>query len=70
MSLLSLETQSGLGQVFTQGASHLIPLHIFSNILNEEGRPCSYQVTTWKQMTAIYHLITIRYCIIFFPFLR
>lgn len=54
------------GQVFTQGASHFIPLQIFSGILNEEGRPCSYQITTWKWITAICHLITIRYCIIFF----
>lgn len=44
---------------------HFIPLQIFSDISNEEGRPCFYQVTTWKQITVIYHLITIRYCIIF-----
>lgn len=69
MSLVCLETQCGPGQVFTQEGSHFIPLQIFSDILNEEGRPCSYQVTTWKQITVIYHLITIRYCIIFFLFL-
>lgn len=64
-----METQCEVGQVFTQGGSHFIPLQIFSGIGNEEGRPCSYQVTTWKQITVIYHLITIRYCIIFLLFL-
>lgn len=59
-----------VGPAFTLGAS--LPLYSFADflcVLNEGGRPCSYQVTTWKQITVIHHLIPIRYCIIFPLFL-
>lgn len=69
MSLMCLETQCMSGRVSTQGASHFIPLQIFPGILNEEERPCSYQITSWKQITVICHPITIWYCIFFFFFL-
>lgn len=69
MSLVCLETQREPGQVFTQGGSHFIPLQIFSGRSNEEVRPCSCQVTMWKRIAVVYHLITISYCTIFFLFL-
>lgn len=66
MSVVCLKTQCvGLGSFSLVAAPAVLLCRFSTGVLNEAERTCPYQMTIWKQITFIFHLVIFMHCIIF-----